>query len=160
MEIAKHKHVTFAYRLTASDGTLLDSSPSGEHLGYVHGTNSIIPGLETELEGRTAGEKFKVTVPPEDAYGLRDDTLIHDVPRDPFDPDAEIEPGMQVTASGPQGDLAMVVVAVDDQSVKLDANHHLWSKSRIAMGQPDATFKVVAESPQLIKPDPFPKGYQ
>lgn len=44
--------------------------------------------------------------------------------------------------------------------VKLDPNHHLWSKSRIAMGMPDATFKVVAESPQLIKPDPFPKGYQ
>jgi urea transport system substrate-binding protein len=44
--------------------------------------------------------------------------------------------------------------------VKLDANHHLWSKSRIAMGQPDGTFKVVAESPELIKPDPFPKGYQ
>lgn len=44
--------------------------------------------------------------------------------------------------------------------VKLDANHHLWSKSRIAMGMPDATFKVVSESPQLIKPDPFPKGYQ
>jgi len=44
--------------------------------------------------------------------------------------------------------------------VKLDENHHLWSKSRIAMGMPDATFKVVSESPDLIKPDPFPKGYQ
>ena len=44
--------------------------------------------------------------------------------------------------------------------VKLDANHHLWSKSRIAMGMPDASFKVVSESPDLIKPDPFPKGYQ
>jgi len=44
--------------------------------------------------------------------------------------------------------------------VKLDANHHLWSRSRIAMGMPDATFKVVSESPELIKPDPFPKGYQ
>lgn len=44
--------------------------------------------------------------------------------------------------------------------VKIDANHHLWSKSRIAQGQPDGTFKVVAESPELIKPDPFPKGYQ
>ena len=44
--------------------------------------------------------------------------------------------------------------------VKLDANHHLWSKARIGMGMPDATFKVVAESSDLIKPDPFPKGYQ
>ena len=44
--------------------------------------------------------------------------------------------------------------------VKVDANHHLWSKSRIAVGQPDGTFKVVSESPELIKPDPVPKGYQ
>jgi len=44
--------------------------------------------------------------------------------------------------------------------VKLHENHHLWSKSRIAMGNKDGTFKVVAESPSLIEPDPFPKGYQ
>jgi len=25
---------------------------------------------------------------------------------------------------------------------------------------PDGTFKVVSESPELIKPDPFPQGYQ
>ena len=44
--------------------------------------------------------------------------------------------------------------------VKLHENHHLWSKSRIAIGNKDGTFKVVAESPKLIEPDPFPKGYQ
>ena len=44
--------------------------------------------------------------------------------------------------------------------VKLHDNHHLWSKSRIAQGQKDGTFTVVAESPALIEPNPFPKGYQ
>lgn len=44
--------------------------------------------------------------------------------------------------------------------VKVHQNHHLWSKSRIAQGQPDGTFKVVSESPELIEPNPFPKGYQ
>lgn len=44
--------------------------------------------------------------------------------------------------------------------VKVHENHHLWSKSRIAQGQSDGTFKVVAESPDLIEPNPFPKGYQ
>ena len=44
--------------------------------------------------------------------------------------------------------------------VKVHENHHLWSKSHIAQGQPDGTFKVVAESPELIEPNPFPKGYQ
>jgi urea transport system substrate-binding protein len=44
--------------------------------------------------------------------------------------------------------------------VKIHPNHHLWSRARIAQGQPDGTFKVVAESKDLIEPNPFPKGYQ
>jgi urea transport system substrate-binding protein len=43
--------------------------------------------------------------------------------------------------------------------VKIDKNHHLWSKSRIAQALPNGQFKVVYESKSLIKPDPFPKGY-
>lgn len=44
--------------------------------------------------------------------------------------------------------------------VKVHPNHHLWSKARIGMAQPNGQFKVVAESPSLIEPNPFPKGYQ
>jgi urea transport system substrate-binding protein len=44
--------------------------------------------------------------------------------------------------------------------VRIDDNHHLFSKARIGEMLPDGQFKVVAESPELIKPDPFPKGYQ
>lgn len=43
--------------------------------------------------------------------------------------------------------------------VKVHANHHLWSKTRIGQVQPDGQFKVVYES-GLIEPNPFPKGYQ
>ncbi|GLK70924.1 urea ABC transporter substrate-binding protein [Ancylobacter dichloromethanicus] len=44
--------------------------------------------------------------------------------------------------------------------VKIHDNHHLWSKARIGLAQPDGQFKVVFETPDLIEPDPFPKGYQ
>lgn len=44
--------------------------------------------------------------------------------------------------------------------VKIHPNHHLWSKARIGMAQRNGQFKVVAESPALIEPNPFPKGYQ
>ena len=44
--------------------------------------------------------------------------------------------------------------------VKIHANHHLWSRTRIGQWQPDGQVKVVAESPDLIEPNPFPKGYQ
>jgi urea transport system substrate-binding protein len=44
--------------------------------------------------------------------------------------------------------------------VKIHENHHLWSKARIGQIQADGQFKMIAESPQLIEPNPFPKGYQ
>jgi urea transport system substrate-binding protein len=43
--------------------------------------------------------------------------------------------------------------------VRVDANHHLWSRLRIGQWQPDGQAKVLYES-ELIKPNPFPKGYQ
>ncbi|PTT89559.1 urea ABC transporter substrate-binding protein [Pelomonas sp. HMWF004] len=44
--------------------------------------------------------------------------------------------------------------------VKIHKNHHLWSKARIGQIQLDGQFKLIAESPELIEPNPFPKGYQ
>ena len=43
--------------------------------------------------------------------------------------------------------------------VKIDANHHVWSRSRIGQALPNGQFKVVYETKDLIKPNPFPKGY-
>jgi urea transport system substrate-binding protein len=43
--------------------------------------------------------------------------------------------------------------------VRVDANHHLWSRLRIGQWQADGQAKVLYES-DLIKPNPFPKGYQ
>lgn len=43
--------------------------------------------------------------------------------------------------------------------LKIDTNHHLWMKTRIAEWQKDGQAKIVMES-DVIKPDPFPKGYQ
>jgi urea transport system substrate-binding protein len=44
--------------------------------------------------------------------------------------------------------------------VRIAENHHLFSKARIGEVLKDGQFKVIAESPELIPPDPFPKGYQ
>ncbi|MDH5693699.1 MAG: urea ABC transporter substrate-binding protein [Gammaproteobacteria bacterium] len=43
--------------------------------------------------------------------------------------------------------------------LKVDKNHHLWMKTRIGQWKRDGQAKIVFES-DVIKPDPFPKGYQ
>jgi urea transport system substrate-binding protein len=44
--------------------------------------------------------------------------------------------------------------------VRIASNHHLWSRARIGEMRLDGQFDVIAESPNLIEPNPFPKGYQ
>ncbi len=124
MQIAAQKVVTIEYTLTDGQGEVLDSSRGGEPLSYIHGTGSIIPGLESALLGKSAGDELQVQVPAADAYGQRDDALIQAVPRRMF-PAGQVEVGMQFQAQGPGGARVVTVVAVDEAHVTIDANHPL-----------------------------------
>ncbi|WP_158810349.1 urea ABC transporter substrate-binding protein [Beijerinckia sp. L45] len=44
--------------------------------------------------------------------------------------------------------------------VRIHPNHHLWSKTRVGRARLDGQYDVVYETPDLIEPNPFPKGYQ
>lgn len=126
MQVAKNKVVTIDYTLTNSEGEVLDSSTGEEPLAYIQGTSSIIPGLERALEGKTAGDNLAVTIAPEDAYGVRDDSLQHEVPREMFDTGGhDINVGMQFQAQSEDGMLLVTVVGVSDDKITVDGNHPL-----------------------------------
>jgi FKBP-type peptidyl-prolyl cis-trans isomerase SlyD len=122
MQVADLTVVTIDYTLTDEAGDELDSSRGGEPLTYLHGASNIIPGLERALTGRAPGAEFTVTIPPEDAYGLPDEDLVQSLPRSSF-PAGDIVVGSQFRAEGPDGDRLVTVVAVDGDSVTIDANH-------------------------------------
>jgi urea transport system substrate-binding protein len=44
--------------------------------------------------------------------------------------------------------------------VRIHENHHLWSRTRAGKALVDGQYEVVYETPDLIEPNPFPKGYQ
>ena len=58
--------VTIHYTLTDESGEVIDSSEGADPLAYLHGAGNLIPGLERELLGKTAGASLKTTVSPED----------------------------------------------------------------------------------------------
>lgn len=125
MTIAENKVVTLHYTLTDDEGTVIDKSEDGSFL-YLHGASNIIPGLENALTGKASGDELKVTVEPENGYGVRDDARMESVPREMFPEDAEIAPGSQFSAEGPEGQMITVtVVKADDETVTIDANHPL-----------------------------------
>jgi urea transport system substrate-binding protein len=44
--------------------------------------------------------------------------------------------------------------------VRIHPNHHLWSHTRVGRAQLSGQFDIVYVTPDLMEPNPFPKGYQ
>lgn len=129
MQIERNKVVSIDYTLTDDNGSVLDTSKNHGPLAYLHGVGGIIPGLEQALEGRAPGESLNVQVPPDQAYGRRDDALIQSVPRTAFRGIDNIQQGMQFQANAGGQNRVVTVVDVDDQNVRVDANHPLAGKT-------------------------------
>jgi FKBP-type peptidyl-prolyl cis-trans isomerase SlyD len=87
---------------------------------------NIIPGLEKALTGKSAGDEFSVTVPPEEGYGHKDPARIQEVPKEMFQDVGDIAVGLQFQAQSPDGQAIVVTVKeVKDDVVVIDGNHVL-----------------------------------
>ncbi len=130
MTIGKHKVVEFHYTVSdAATGEQLDSSKDSEPLTYLHGANNIIPGLEAELDGKSVGDEFEVTIAAADAYGEYSDDRVQVVPISAFEGVEKIEPGVMVAAETEQGAIEMIITEVNGDQVTVDANHPLAGRS-------------------------------
>ncbi len=127
--IEKNSAVSFHYTLKDAEGTVIDQSPEGQPLAYLHGHSNIIPGLEKQLEGKSAGEKLVAVVEPAEAYGEYQQEGIQEVPRENFQGVDNIEVGMQFQSQTTDGGMMLVTVKeVTDSTVTVDANHPLAGK--------------------------------
>jgi len=125
MQISKNSVVTLNYTLKNDQGETLDESQDGSFL-YMHGAGGIIPGLESQLEGKSIGDAFSAHIEPEEGYGERDDSMVQVVPRDMFEEGHPVEEGVQFHAQSPDGHMLTVTVTkVDGDEVTVDGNHPL-----------------------------------
>lgn len=125
MQIAERSVASFHYTLTNDAGDVLDSSEGREPLAYLHGVGNIVPGLEREMAGHVAGDRFTVDVAPEDGYGTYIDELVQIVPRESFQGIDDLAVGMQFQAQTGQGPIAVVITEIEGDEVTVDGNHPL-----------------------------------
>jgi FKBP-type peptidyl-prolyl cis-trans isomerase SlyD len=126
MTIENNKVVTLEFTVkNAETNEVIESSEGGEPLLYLHGFNNLVPGLEKELAGKQVGDKYDVTVSPAEGYGIRDESLVQDVPKEAFQGVDNIQVGMAFTADGPQGPVVVEVTKIEGETVTIDANHPL-----------------------------------
>ena len=130
MKIEKNAVVSLTYELTDAGGALLEKN--NEPISYLHGGyDGIFPAVEEVLHGKDIGDKFSVSMEPEDAFGEYEHDLVRAEPRSMFPADVAV--GMQFEG-GAEGDddedyMLYTVTEVTDKEVTVDGNHPLAGKT-------------------------------
>lgn len=125
MNITKDKVASIDYTLTNDAGEVIDSSSGREPLAYIHGAGGLIPGLEKELEGKVKGDKLIAIIAPAQAYGVRSEELVQDIPLDRFEDKKEIQVGAQFQVNNGDHTHIATVIEIGETEVKVDMNHPL-----------------------------------
>jgi len=123
----KPNHVyTINFTVKTSDGTVMDSTENHEPFSYVAGTDSVLPKLEAEVGNMLISSKKSLILAPEDGYGAYVDEAVQIAKRENFPADADLTPGMEFVATGPEGEqMPFHILKVDDEGVTIDFNHPL-----------------------------------
>ena len=114
------------------DGSVFDSSASGESLEFKIGMGQLIAGFETAVIGMNPGESKTVRISPEEAYGPHYEEMIIHVDQKQVPPGMEIQLGDQFQLQQESGQNVIVTVTeISEAGVTLDANHPLAGKELI-----------------------------
>ena len=117
------------YKGTLDDGTEFDSSAGKDPIDFTIGEHKVIMGFEDGVVGLAIGEKKRVVIGPEDAYGPYLQDKVAQVPRTELPDDLDLKPGAILKGDTPDGPVMFLVTAVDGDQVTIDGNHPLAGKA-------------------------------
>lgn len=140
------------YEGKLEDGSVFDSSDGKKPLSFIVGAGQVVPGFDDAVRGLTAGETVEVSIPPEKAYGSRNEELVLTIPKDQA-PDG-LTQGMtaQLQMAG-RVIPARVVGIAEDGTVTIDLNPFLAGKT--------LNFKITLEGfRELLAPSEPPPGME
>ena len=125
MQVEKDRVVSFHYNLMTSESTMSESSKDGDPMVYLHGHGGLISGLEKEMQGKRQGDKFAVSVNPEDAYGLRRENATERIPIKRLHYKGKLRPNMVAGIETEHGLQEVTIIKVGKFNADVDLNHPL-----------------------------------
>lgn len=131
MKITDKTVVQFHYTLKDEAGEELESSFGSDPLAYLHGQKNMLVGVENALTDKEKGEKFTVTLQPEDAYGEYQEGAIQRIPAKHLQDGAgttKWKAGMVASVQTEQGQRQVTVMKSGKFMVTVDMNSPLAGK--------------------------------
>jgi FKBP-type peptidyl-prolyl cis-trans isomerase SlyD len=126
MKIEKDAVVTLQFKVAEANGKLIEASR--EPMVYLHGGyDNTLPKIEEALEGKEAGSEVNLQLKPEDAFGIRDESLVRTISKKDFPPGVKVGGQLEGVTDAGQPHVFHVMKIKGDQ-VFLDGNHPLAGK--------------------------------
>lgn len=124
LAIADGMKVSLEYTLSLPDKSVADSNVGQEPITFVQGAHEIVPGLEKALDGMKAGQKRRIDVSAQDAYGPYNNKLRQSIDKDKLPKDVKVGDILQASDNR-----LVKVLEVNDKKVLIDLNHPLAGKT-------------------------------
>ena len=129
MKIENNAAVRFHYTVAEAGDVEVENSRVGEPVAILIGHKNIIPGVENALIGHEAGDRFEVSVSPEEGYGLRREGMTQRLSKKVFPKGQPLQPGAQIVLKTDHGPRMVTVHKVGMTVVDVDLNHPLAGKT-------------------------------
>ena len=123
MKITNETTVTINYKLTDKNGEVLEQTEADDPITYLQGLEMMLPGVEEALEGKVPGDKVKVELSVDDAFGERLEELVIQVPKTDFEDPDTLEVDSEIIVGNGEEEVLMIIVSIGDDEVTLDGNH-------------------------------------
>jgi peptidylprolyl isomerase len=125
-----HVRVNFTGKL--DDGTIFATSMNDEPLEFTLGESEVLPAIEDAVEGMEPGETKSVRIAAEDAFGLRREDLVQEIPKASLPEDMAVEIGQQLWVDElDEEPVTVSIVDISDATITIDANHPLAGEDLI-----------------------------
>ena len=132
MAVEKGNKIHVEYTGAFEDGEVFDSTEKhgGEPLAFVAGEGMVVKGFDNAVIGMNEGEEKKVTISPEEGYGMPHPQAIQKVPKRMMP--GEVQVGMQIGVPMQNGQMAPATITeISGDMVTIDMNHPLAGKTLV-----------------------------
>ena len=130
----ENKYITVSYKLTAIENgvrELIEEAPVEHPFQFISGIGFALDSFESEILKCAKGDNFNFTIPCKDAYGERDEELVHRVPKSifnnpttgKFDEENVFEGNVIQMNDGEGNQFYANVGEITENEVLLDLNH-------------------------------------
>ena len=132
-KVQQGDHVIIDFESMLEDGEIIESSSDSGPMEFEVGTGIMPPGFENAIIGMGVGDEKSIILPPDEAFGHKDDKLLHTVKRSVFGQNIKPKPGMvlgmTLQKEGKNQKIPALVTGVHGEDVILDFNHPLAGKT-------------------------------